>query len=87
MKIKLLFLFLILIPISVVSADHYYYQNRKIDLDLRADKIAVVLNNDYSELTIRSKISAFLGTGDDLKRVIDNIYLINFSEMKTEPEN
>lgn len=86
MKIKLLFLFLILIPISVVSADHYYYQNRKIDLDLRADKIAVVLNNDYSELTIRSKISAFLGTGDDLKRVIDNIYLINFSEMKTEPE-
>jgi subtilisin family serine protease/subtilisin-like proprotein convertase family protein len=86
MKIKLLFLFLILIPISAFSVDHYYYENRKIDLDTRADKIAVVLNNEYSELTVRNKLRGFIGTGDEVKKVLSHVYLISFSEMKSAVE-
>ena len=86
MKIKLLFLFLILIPISAFSVDHYYYDSKKTDLDIRPDKIAVILNNVYSDVTVRNKINSYMGTGDELKRVIDYVYLISFSEMKTDAE-
>lgn len=86
MRIKLLSLFLIMIISNAFPADHYYYDNRKIELDARVDKIAVILNNDYSDVTVRNKISGYIGTGDQLKKVFKNVYLITFSELKNDAQ-
>ena len=86
MKIKLPVLLLLLLPVSAFSGDQYNYGNERIQLQPRTDKIAVVLNNDYSDNTVRNIINPLLETGDELNRILPGVYMISFPEIKTTSE-
>jgi len=86
MKIKLPVLLLLLLPVYTFSADHYYYGNEKVQLDPRTDKIAFVLNNEYSENAVRNRLSQYLENGVELSKIMPKVYLISFAETKTSGE-
>ncbi|MEO8664231.1 MAG: S8 family serine peptidase [Ignavibacteria bacterium] len=81
MKFKLLILLLSL-PVYTFSSDYYYYQGKRIELQAREDKIAIILNNNYSENFVRSKLNMLLGSGVELKKALPEVYTINFSGAK-----
>lgn len=85
MKIKLLFLFLVLISNQTFSTDYYTYQGKKIQLEPRNDKVALILKNNVSENTLREKLS-FAINGGTLIKSTPGIFLLNFASVKTPAE-
>lgn len=74
-------LFIILTLNTAFGQDYYYYKGTKIDLMPRADKIALVLNqNNYSEIEIRSNLTSVISSDKIISKISDEVVLISFSE-------
>ncbi|MEO6693976.1 MAG: S8 family serine peptidase [Ignavibacteria bacterium] len=69
----------------IFSETHYYYKGKQIDLHPREDKIAIILkNNNFSEENVIQNIGRFLGSTDKLKRVVSDVYLIDFGVKQSD---
>jgi len=86
MRNFLLFILFVSQYITLLYAqDFYYYEGRRIDLQRRADKIAVVLkNNGIGESLSQQSIKTQLGSSDELKKLSDKVYLINFKNQESD---
>jgi hypothetical protein len=68
---------------SSFATDYYYYNGRRIDLQKRYDKIAVVTNTGlYAKDYLDRQIESMLFSEDSIKSD-DNFYLINFAPDKS----
>lgn len=62
------------------AVDYYYYEGKRIDLKEMDDKLVVVLNQYASSLSFaEAELQKTAGFGSDVKRAIDNIYIVNFA--------
>lgn len=86
MKHFLLLFFILEFSSKVYSIDYYYYKGKKIELDSRDDKLAIILNNNYPEEFVKSEITKYLRLGDVIKKNLPDVYLINFKDRKSEIE-
>ncbi len=86
MKLKLTFLFLLLIPIQIYSNPQYFYKGEKIELKVRGDKIALILKSNISESYLKTKLNRYFSEGEVLKKALPEVYILNFSSRKTSAE-
>lgn len=84
MKYAILILLLLFFIREAGSQSSYDYRGNRINLEMRTDKLAVILNS--GEIKDESKIRLILNSFNDqaeLKEVSDNVYLLTFSESRT----
>jgi subtilisin family serine protease len=69
------------------SQSSYFSKGKRIELEARGDKIAVILNSDLAALELKERmISEIVSSPNEIKRVFDNVYLYTFSESKSASE-
>ncbi|MCB0727638.1 MAG: S8 family serine peptidase [Ignavibacteriae bacterium] len=85
MKITLLLLLFTILPVYSISSANTS-NNTLTELEKRSDGIAVILNNNFSENSVKERIRRFTGTGDEIKNVYPGVYQIIFSNGKQESE-
>lgn len=84
---KLLFILVLLTYSNIFAVDYYYYQNQRIDLQQRADRIAVVLKNTTSSKNeIESSLKSRLSSDAKILETGFNTYEIKFSSYKLPTE-
>lgn len=78
----LLILLIIFFPVfSAFSQSHYYVDGKRIDLQVRKDKIAIVLNKtNFNESTIRNKINNYNSNGEVIKKLKDDLLILDFNK-------
>ena len=86
MKYFILLLQLLAIQIpSIYSQSYYYVDGRRIDLEIRLDKLARILNEtELSENLIEENLRTYISASEEIKKMDSNIYLLNFSSKVTE---
>lgn len=86
--IKYIYILLLFFPISLWSQlNYYYYQGKKIILEPRPDKLAVILNQTlYTKNVIEQKIKEELDPMDGLEEIHEGAMLINFNSWKSNDE-
>ena len=86
MKYFILLLQLLAIQITPIYSQSYYYvDERRIDLEIRLDKLAIILNEtELSENLIEENLRTYISDSEELKKMDSNIYLLNFSSKVTE---
>ena len=86
MKYFILLLQLLAIQItSIYSQSYYYVDGRRIDLEIRLDKLAIILNEtELSENLIEENLRTYISASEEIKKMDSNIYLLNFSSKVTE---
>jgi len=84
---KLITLLILTFSTGLLYSQGYYYNGEKINLQPREDKIAIILKNtNYSEGQIIEKLSRYISSGEEIKRISDEIYIIKYSSKKNESE-
>jgi len=69
---------------SSFATDYYYYFGKKIDLEKRNDRVAVVLNKGvFAKDYMDRQMQALAFSGDTIKS-IDNFYMISFPTDKSQ---
>ncbi|MBV6478954.1 MAG: hypothetical protein HGGPFJEG_01714 [Ignavibacteria bacterium] len=83
MKKYLLILTLMLLTTQINSQDYYSYKGKRILLQQRLDKIAVILNGaKISEQEVSSRLQNLLLSGDKLVKAGKSVYVINFTQSR-----
>jgi len=82
-KILSICFLLILFSGNLYSQEHYYYFGKKIDLQKRSDRIAIVVNTGiYAKEYLDRQVKSLVFGGDTIKST-DNFYLISFPADKS----
>lgn len=80
MKLSVVILFLYLFTQAAASQDSYFYKGRRIQLEARTDRIALVMNTSFIPGELRERIlSDAIGAENELKQVSENLYIAEFS--------
>ncbi|MBS1515168.1 MAG: S8 family peptidase [Bacteroidetes bacterium] len=83
----LLFILALLTYSNIFAVDFYYYQNQKIDLQQRVDRIAVVLKNTANTKSeIESSLKSRLSSDAKILETGFNAYEVKFSSYKLPNE-
>lgn len=84
---KLLFILVLLTYSNIFAVDFYYYQNQRIDLQQRVDRIAVVLKNTASsKIEIENSLKSRLSSDAKILETGFNTYEIKFDSYKLPTE-
>jgi len=79
----MIYIFFIITVISysnlVITADFYYYNGRKIQLEKRNDQLAVILNSTTTESHTINYVRDRLGAGDTVKKTDFGVLFIKLS--------
>jgi len=83
----LLFILVLLTYSKIFAVDYYYYQNQRVDLQQRVDRVAVVLKNTAnSKSEIENSLKSRLSGDEKLVETGMNVYEIKFSTYKLPNE-
>ncbi|MBN8568846.1 MAG: S8 family serine peptidase [Ignavibacteria bacterium] len=84
---KLLFILVLLTYSNIFAVDYYYYQNQRIDLQQRVDRVAVVLKNTTkSKIEIENSLKSRLSSDAKILETGFNTYEIKFDSYKLPTE-
>lgn len=83
----LLFILVLLTYSNIFAVDYYYYQNQRIDLQQRVDRMAVVLKNTAnSKSEIENSLKSRLSSDATILETGFNVYEIKFNSYKLPNE-
>jgi subtilisin family serine protease len=87
MKCAILILLLLFFIREADSQSSYYYNGNRVNLDIRTDKVAIVLNSGGLTSELKERIiSDAISDNADLKEIYNNIYLLTFRTGKSVSE-